>query len=82
MTNLSQILKHLEKQRNQVRTELGRLDAAISALRGMNQRTSATGIRGFSSRPRRTLSAAARKKIAAAQRARWAGWKARQKKTA
>ena len=70
MANLEAIVQQLKQQRD-------RLDAAIRAL------TSLDGAAGKSrqsgSPKRRTLSAAARRKIAAAQRARWAKIKAKQK---
>jgi hypothetical protein len=66
MTNLSGIIKQLEEERS-------RIDRAIEALRGVNSR------RGSSGRPKRRLSAVARRRIAAAQRARWAKVKARKK---
>jgi hypothetical protein len=63
MTDLVAVLEQLKKERAQ-------LDRAITALRpvvGINSgKLSGKGSR------RRTLSVAARKKIAAAQRARWA----------
>jgi len=77
MSNLSQIVNHLEVQRKQAQAELNRLDAAIAALRGIGGK----GKLG-SGGPRRVLSVAARKRIAAAQRIRWAAWKANKKKQA
>jgi hypothetical protein len=74
MSNLSSILTQLQTERTKVSKELDRLDAAISALRSAASNGSV--------RPRRQMSVAARKKIAAAQRARWAAWKAKQKKAA
>ncbi|HEV2399572.1 MAG TPA: hypothetical protein VGS27_21690 [Candidatus Sulfotelmatobacter sp.] len=65
MANLNAIVRQLEAER-------ARIDAAIQALRGVGGKS---GIR----RGRRTLSAAARKRIAAAQRARWAKVKAGKK---
>jgi hypothetical protein len=82
MRSLSQIVSELEASRSVVQQELSRLDAAIAALqatRGFNRHQSANGSNG---KPRRSLSAAARKRIAAAQRARWAALKAKQRKTA
>jgi hypothetical protein len=58
MTNLNGIIKQLEQERD-------RIDSAIRALRDVNSPNGAN-------RPKRTLSAAARRRIAAAQRARWA----------
>jgi hypothetical protein len=82
MRSLSQIVSELEAKRDSVQRELTRLNTAISALRGAStlggSRTTGTA----SPRPRRTMSASARKRIADAQRARWAAWKAKQKKAA
>jgi hypothetical protein len=58
MTNLTEIIKQLEAER-------GRIDAAIRALRGVGTVPATKG-------KRRTMSAAGRARIAAAQRARWA----------
>jgi len=59
MADFGAIVKQLEAERD-------RLDAAITALRGLSGNTSGVP------RKRRTMSAAARRRIAAAQRARWA----------
>jgi hypothetical protein len=55
--------------------ELDRLDEAISVLSGLGK---GGGRRGG----KRRLSVAARKRIADAQKARWAKWKAKQQKRA
>lgn len=74
MSNFSQIVANLQSERSRVQKELQRLDDAISALGGIAARASvskgevSTVARG----PRRKLSAAARKKIADAQKQRWA----------
>jgi hypothetical protein len=72
MPNLSHIVDQLQSQRKQVQSELGRLDAAISALRGSNTINGSSTIAVASPRPRRTLSAAGRRAISLAQKARWA----------
>lgn len=72
MADLSVIVGDLQTQRKSVQRELERLDAAIAALGGGKN---GAGLR----RPRRRLSVAARKRIAAAQRARWAKYKKEQK---
>jgi len=82
MPNLSHIVSQLQAQRKQAQTELGRLDAAISALRGLGISKASGKIRVVSAKPRRTMSASARRKIASAQKARWAAWRAKQKKAA
>jgi hypothetical protein len=75
MANFVEVLKDLEQERS-------RLDQAIKVLGTLvgrnNQRTAQTR----ANRPRRTLSVAARRRIAAAQRARWAKWKANNMKKA
>ena len=73
MLNLTKAIRQLTQERDQARNSLKRLDEALKVLSGL------AGIkRGFARGRgrRRTMSAAARKKIAAAQRARWAKWKA------
>lgn len=72
MPNLSDIVNQLEAHRKQVQGELGRLDAALSALRGSSTSNESETIRVASPRPRRTLSAAGRRAISLAQKARWA----------
>jgi hypothetical protein len=72
MLNLSNVLSQLQAQRKQVQSDLSRLDAAISALRGSDTSNGSGTIRVASSRPRRTLSAAGRRAISLAQKARWA----------
>jgi hypothetical protein len=72
MPNLSDIVDQLQNQRKQVQSELGRLDAAISALQGSNTNNGSRAIAVASPRPRRTLSAAGRRAISLAQKARWA----------
>ena len=70
--NLTQAVKHLHDERSKLQNELSRLDAAINALDGTSRKNAA--------RPRRGISAAGRRRIAAAQRARWAKLKAKQRK--
>jgi hypothetical protein len=70
MSQLSQIVNQLQAQRKQVQSELSRLDAAINALRGLHTRNGSSTI-GASPR-RSTLSAAGRRAISLAQKARWA----------
>ncbi len=66
MNSIPQILKSLQTQRSQLQAELARLEAASAALK-----VSENG----GARPR-LLSEAARRRIAAAQKARWAKWRA------
>lgn len=82
MSTLSKVVKQLHAQRKKVYLELSRLDAALKALQGLSATNGSRTVRGVSSKPRRTMSASARKKIAAAQRARWAKVRAQEKKAA
>jgi hypothetical protein len=74
---LTQVVQRLKQERSQLQGRMDQLDEALKALTGVG------GIRGSSKRrgpaqapgKRRTMSAAARKRIAAAQHARWAKWK-------
>jgi hypothetical protein len=66
MTDLGAVLAQLKAERD-------KLDRAIAALSGVG------GGKGGSRTGKRTLSAAARKRIADAQRARWAKFKAKKK---
>jgi hypothetical protein len=79
MSNLAKAVQQLQKERDQARRRVEQLDEALKALGSLG------GLRGMVGRvrraqttgkKRRTMSAAARKRIAAAQRARWAKWKA------
>jgi hypothetical protein len=61
MANLTSIIKDLEQERNRLGAQLERLNHALSALTRMGKHPT-----------KRTISAAGRARIAAAQRARWA----------
>lgn len=73
MGKVSVIVKQLRKERDKVEKQLSGLNAALAAFVGTYYGAKPT-------RKKRTMSAAGRKKIAAAQRARWA--KIRAKKVA
>jgi hypothetical protein len=70
MPNLDKVVKSLVTEQRTLQSKLNQVDAAIAALRGMGQNGRSTG-----ARPKRVLSLAARRRIAAAQRARWAKYK-------
>jgi hypothetical protein len=74
MPDMTRVVALLRQEREQTQKRLEQLDRALSALGGSGMRA----IR-LPATKRRTMSAAARKKIAAAQRARWAKWKAGRK---
>ena len=73
MVNLSGIVKQLRKERDRVEKQLSGLNVALTAF--------AAVYRGAGSTGRRKMSAKSRAKIAAAQRARWAKFRAKRKKT-
>jgi len=77
MANLSRVLHELEREQKRVEGELQQINNAITALKGLGS----NGHRG-SGTGRRNLSPAARKRIAQAQKARWAKWKAQRMKKA
>jgi hypothetical protein len=70
MPNLSSLVKQLKKERDRVAKQLAGMDAALTAF--------ATVYR-LPKRVRRVMNIAARKKIAAAQRRRWAKFRAARK---
>jgi len=74
MDNLNQIISDLQSENKRLEGELKRVRGAIAVLRKLNG-TSKASVTMF--RPRRQLSAAARKRIAQAQKIRWAKWKAK-----
>jgi len=69
MTNLNPALRLLRQEQSRLASQLETINRALTALNSRAKRGS------------RIMSAAARERIAAAQRARWAKWK-RSKKAA
>ena len=63
MPNLSSLVKQLRKERDRVAKQLSAMDAALRAFAGVYR---------LPKRARRIMTLAARKKIAATQRRRWA----------
>ena len=83
MANLANVVQQLKKERNQAQHRVEQLDAALNALSGVDAlhvTTTRHGRAQAAGAKPRTVSVAVRKRIAAAQRARWAKWKAAQKK--
>ncbi len=72
MADIAAVLKELQQERS-------RLDDAIAVLKKLAGKRYASPRRA---QRRRKMSLAARQRIAAAQRARWAKWKAKQQKKA
>ena len=69
MTTFDNVLQQLRTEQKQAQAAVEKLQKAISAIEGLNGNA---GLSSNGTRPRRTISAAARKRIAEAQRARWA----------
>ncbi len=63
MGNLSIVVQQLRRERERAQKEVHRIDAALTALGSLSVNVSKHG--------RRTLSAAARRKISLAQKKRW-----------
>jgi RNase P/RNase MRP subunit POP5 len=74
MADIAVVLKGLRQDRE-------RLDKAIAALEIVSSVNGRRAVRS-AVRKKRTISAAGRKRIVAAQRARWAKWRRTQKKAA
>jgi hypothetical protein len=72
MANVSSIVRQLKKERDRAETQLSGLNAALRAFASVYSN-------GQPSRKRRKMSAKSRAKIAAAQRRRWAKFRAKQK---
>src|ERR1035438_10647269 len=69
MPSLGNALEELRKDRSATQLRLEKLDQIISGIESLN----GTGTSGKSTQPKRIISAASRRKMARAQRARWAG---------
>jgi len=80
MATIADTVQDLVQERSRMAGQIRKLDQAISVLRKLDGSGSSGARKSVGKR--RTLSAAARRKIAAAQKARWAKWKAAQKKAA
>ena len=81
MANLAKTLKELRKERDRTQGQLEKLDQAVAVIGALVGRNSA-GTHRTVSNVRLTLSAAARRRISIAQKARWAKWKAKHVKKA
>jgi hypothetical protein len=68
MGNLSSALQQLGAERKQVQARVESIDQAISVIESLN----GSGTFGKANQPTRVISAASRRKMAQAQRARWA----------
>jgi hypothetical protein len=79
MLNLAQVVRQLKNERDETRTRLSQLDNALKVLGTIGVGESKAGRRRATPGKRRPMSAAAKNRIAAAQRARWAKWRKAQK---
>ena len=68
MSNLENALKELREKRSKARTEIETLDQIITGIESLN----GTAVLHKPSQPIRIISAASRRKMALAQRKRWA----------
>ena len=68
MASLDNALQELRGERSETQLRLEKLNQAISAIESLN----GTGLSHKSNQPTRIVSAASRRKMALAQRARWA----------
>lgn len=76
MSNLNSALDQLREERKQAQAQVEKLNHAISVIEGLAGRNNTRGAQGR--RAGRSLSAAARKRISEAQRARWAAQRKKQ----
>jgi hypothetical protein len=76
MLNLATVVGQLKKERERARKEVEGLDTALKVLGSLGGVSRRLGGGQTAGKKRKPMSAAARKRIAAAQRARWAKWKA------
>ena len=79
-TLVETVVKQLQQERSRLENELHRVSAALTSFGKVFLQGSKRGKAGFvTARKTRTISAAGRKRIAAAQRARWAKVRAAKK---
>jgi hypothetical protein len=69
MSNLENALRELREKRSQAQLEIDKLDQIISGIESLN---GSSAVSSKSGRPKRIVSAASRRKMALAQKARWA----------
>jgi len=81
MAKLALALRQLREERNRAQQQVHKLDQAIAVIQGLVGRNGLPAVTR-SAGPKRVMSAEARRKIAAAQRARWAKFRAKREKKA
>src|ERR1700679_61630 len=70
MSNLDNALRELREKRSHAQVEIERLDQLISGIESLNGAGAAAS--DYTVQPKRIISAASRRKMATAQKARWA----------
>jgi hypothetical protein len=80
MTNIANAIVRLREERREAQNQVQKLGEAISVLEKLTRGAGATNHVGSTTRAKRVLSAAGRRRISLAQKARWA--KIRQTKKA
>jgi hypothetical protein len=78
MSNLENALKEFREKRSKAQIEIEKLDQIISGIESLN----GTGVLQQPSQPIRIISAASRRKMAVAQRKRWASMRKQSQPTA
>jgi hypothetical protein len=73
MSNLENALRELREKRSHAQIEIDKLDQIISSIESLNG--AGATVPSKTSQPKRIISAASRRKMALAQKARWAGLK-------
>ncbi len=83
MSRLAKVVQQLQKERDQAQGRVEQLDEALKALGKISTPLGSTKRqrRARTSGNRQPMSAAARRRIAAAQSARWAKWRAARKRS-
>jgi hypothetical protein len=71
MTNIAKAIDRLREERREAQNQVQKLGEAISVLEKLTRSAGATGSAG-THRAKRVLSAAGRRRISLAQKARWA----------
>ena len=79
MTGMSNALEELRQERKQAQSQVEKLDQAISLLASLNGAGRSMGTSHTANKPKRIISAASRRKMAKAQKLRWAKIKAGKK---
>jgi len=72
MTNIAKAIDRLREERRGAQNQVQKLGEAISVLEKLTRGTGSTGSTGAGHRTKRVLSAAGRRRISLAQKARWA----------